>query len=122
MDEHPQPVRELRRLYHLKLAYRAAFEAQSLAREGAGEPAAEKMAAALELAPEDDYLQALAGEVYFRLADRERAVAHFRQAVCLNPKARCYLTLFGNAELYDAEFRSAVERAAGPKASEEKSR
>lgn len=111
VDEHRSPVAELRRIYHVKLAYPHAYRARSLAQEDSPDaPVVEAaLTRALQLAPDDDFLHALAAETFYRLGRRQDAARHFRCAVELNPKARCYLTLFGADQLYDAEFRSSVE-------------
>jgi uncharacterized Ntn-hydrolase superfamily protein len=103
VDEHRDPVRELRRIFNVKRAYTHAHRARTLAREG-GEGAEEELAAALALAPDDDYLHVLAAEVCYRQGDRECALRCFRRALDLNPKARCYLTLFAADQLYDPAF------------------
>jgi uncharacterized Ntn-hydrolase superfamily protein len=112
VDEHLDPVGELRRIFSVRQAYIRAYAAQEISRTGdsarQGE-VDELLAAALKLAPHDDYLHALAAGCYYRLGDRDRAARSFRRAIGLNPKARCYLTLFGAAQLYDAEFRSLLD-------------
>jgi uncharacterized Ntn-hydrolase superfamily protein len=105
VDEHRDPVRELRRIFNAKRGYAHAYDARNLARDG-NPGAGEALARALALAPDDDYLHALACEVYYRLGDRGRAERSFRLALSLNPKARCYLTLFGADELYAPAFRA----------------
>jgi len=107
VDDHGDPIGELRRIYQVREAQGLAWQARQLARDGAAGAAA-AMADALTLNPRDDLVLAMAAEVAFRQGDRARAAELLRQAMARNEKAICYVTIFGADELYDDAFRREV--------------
>jgi uncharacterized Ntn-hydrolase superfamily protein len=80
VEDHPEPLRELRRLLGLQDAYREAGEGDRLTAEGDFEAAAGRYLAAYELAPECIELEFWAG-LSMALHDLERGTEHVRAAV-----------------------------------------
>jgi len=108
VDDHPRPVAELRRLYHVQKSYQLVFQARSI--EDDDEAVEQLVAEAMALNGEDDLVLAIADEHAYGHGDREQACQYLRRAIRNNEKAVCYLTLFGAEELYDDEFRLTVLR------------
>jgi uncharacterized Ntn-hydrolase superfamily protein len=89
VEDHPQPLVELRRLLRLARAYEMAGLADELSAEGAHTRAAELYSAAAELAPESEELTFWAG-IGIASEDLERGSALVQQAAAAQP---AWLTL-----------------------------
>jgi uncharacterized Ntn-hydrolase superfamily protein len=83
VEDHPEPLDELRRLLGLADAYREAGEGDRLSAEGDFDGAAARYLAAFELAPECIELEFWAG-LSMASRDPERGTEHVRAAVCRN--------------------------------------
>lgn len=85
IEDHPQPLVELRRLLRLHRAYGANSEGDRLITEGKHDDAALAFARARELAPENDELQFWSALTLFRSGSEDEALALFREAFARNP-------------------------------------
>lgn len=81
VEDHPEPLPELRRLLDLHSAYRLAGQADELAAEGRHEEATELYRAALERQPDSHELRFWAGLGAAQAGDLERAVSDVRAAI-----------------------------------------
>jgi uncharacterized Ntn-hydrolase superfamily protein len=85
VDDHADPVVELRRLLRLQRAYDLAGEADELMGEGRPEEAAPRYVRASELAPESDELLFWAGLALAHSGDLETGVDAVRRAASVHP-------------------------------------
>jgi uncharacterized Ntn-hydrolase superfamily protein len=85
VDDHPDPLAELRRLHHLQRAYDLSEQAEELVAEGRHEEAAPLFEQAAEVAPESDELLFWSGLAAAQGGDMAVAVARVRAAAALNP-------------------------------------
>jgi uncharacterized Ntn-hydrolase superfamily protein len=85
VEDHPEPLRELRRLVVLHDAYGEAAEGDRLVGEGDPEAAAARYVAAYEIAPECVELEFWAGLSMLHAGDGERGLEHVRAAVRRRP-------------------------------------
>lgn len=81
VEDHPEPLSELRRLLGLHSAYRLAGQADELAAQGRHEEAAELYRAAAERQPDSHELRFWAGLGIAQAGDMERGVADVRAAM-----------------------------------------
>lgn len=91
VEDHPQPLAELRRLVRLDGAYTLADEADELVNQGRHDEAALLYAQAGELAPESHELRFWAGLGAAQSGDLDRGVADVRQAIAMHPGWRTLL-------------------------------
>ena len=80
VEDHPEPLRELRRLLGLHDAYRLASRAEDELADGHPDEADRLFARAAELAPEADELRFWASLGYARSGQLDLALAHFEAA------------------------------------------
>lgn len=85
VDDHADPLAELRRLYHLHVAYETSEEAETLAAEGRHSDAAPLFQRAAELAPESDELLFFSGLAAAVAGDMDAALDRVRRAIAVNP-------------------------------------
>jgi uncharacterized Ntn-hydrolase superfamily protein len=85
VEDHPEPLHELRRLVGLQDAYALAGEGDRLAGEGDHAAAAAQYIAAYEAAPECIELEFWAGLAFVGTGDDERGLRHVRAAVGFHP-------------------------------------
>jgi len=85
VEDHTDPVTELRRVLVLSRAYTLAGEADELLAEGRADEAGEKYRAAAELAPESDELLFWAGLALAGTGDVEGGVEAVRRAAGTHP-------------------------------------
>jgi uncharacterized Ntn-hydrolase superfamily protein len=88
VEDHPDPVGELRRLLVLHRAYEAAEEADGLVAEGRFDEAARRYERAAELAPGNDELLFWAGLGAAQGGDLERGLDQVRRAIAIQPAWR----------------------------------
>lgn len=88
VDDHPEPLRELRRLLDLHVAYRLAGRADELVGEGEHEQAAHLFHQASQLAPDNHELRFWAGLGAAQSGDLELALAEVRAAIQAHPPWR----------------------------------
>jgi tetratricopeptide (TPR) repeat protein len=86
VDDHPDPLVELRRLHTLDRAYGLAGDAEGLAADGLHDEAAHLFDEALALAPGSDELLFWAGLATAASGDVAGAVERVRAAAELNPR------------------------------------
>jgi uncharacterized Ntn-hydrolase superfamily protein len=86
VDDHSDPLAELRRLHHLQRAYHLSERAEELAAEGRHEDAAPLFVQAYEQAPESDELLFWAGLSSAQGGDMATALERVRAAAALNPR------------------------------------
>ena len=91
VEDHAEPLAELRRLVELSGAYALAGEADELVNEGRQDEAARLYEQAGELAPGSHELRFWAGLGAAQAGDLERGVADVRQAVAVHPGWRTLL-------------------------------
>ena len=91
VEDHPEPLAELRRLVALNGAYQLAGEADELVNQGRHDEAARLYEAAAELAPQSHELRFWAGLGAAQAGDLERGVADVRQAIATHPGWRLLL-------------------------------
>ncbi len=85
VEDHPDPLAELRRVLGVARAYELASEGDELVGEGRHEEAAERYAAALELAPDNDELLFFAGVAAIHGGASDQAIERVRRAMAANP-------------------------------------
>ncbi len=85
VEDHADPVGELRRLLRLQRAYELAGEADELMGEGRLDEAAPRYVRAAELAPESDELLFWAGLALAQKGDLEAGVDAVRRAAAVHP-------------------------------------
>jgi uncharacterized Ntn-hydrolase superfamily protein len=81
VDDHPDPLPELRRLVSLQEAYTLATRGDDLVSEGRHDEAAEAYRRAAELAPENDELRFWAGLGYAQAGDLDTGAQLVREAI-----------------------------------------
>jgi len=81
VEDHPEPLVELRRLAGLHDAYVLAGEGDELAGAGDHDAAARRYVEAHERAPESAELEFWAGLALIQRGERERGLAHLRAAI-----------------------------------------
>jgi uncharacterized Ntn-hydrolase superfamily protein len=109
VEDHGDPLGELRRLVRFARAYEMAGEADELVAEGEHERATELYMAAAELAPEADELMFWAG-VGVAMADMDRGLELVRAAAAVKPE---WLTLLGRVPSELAPTAAAIREALG---------
>jgi uncharacterized Ntn-hydrolase superfamily protein len=85
VDDHAEPITELRRLLRLQRAYELAGEADELMGEGRPEEAAPRYVRAAEIAPESDELLFWAGLALAHSGDLAGGVDAVRRAASVHP-------------------------------------
>src|SRR3954447_15344921 len=85
VDDHPEPLAELRRLLDLNDAYAAATEGDDLAGEHRHEEAGAAHRRALELAPDSHELLFWAGMATFAGGETDRGLEMIRRAIDMQP-------------------------------------
>jgi uncharacterized Ntn-hydrolase superfamily protein len=85
VDDHPDPLAELRRLHGLQRAYDLSEQAEELAAEGRHDEAAPLFERAAELAPESDELAFWAGLAAAQAGDMDAALERVSSALAVNP-------------------------------------
>jgi len=108
VEDHEDPVGELRRLLGLQRAYELAGEADELMGEGRFDEAAPKYVRAAELAPSSDELLFWAGLGIAQKGDLDAGVDAVRRAAAVNPG---WLTLIDRLSPDFAPAGEAVRRA-----------
>ncbi len=88
VEDDPDPLRELRRLLSLHVAYALAEEADELTAAGHHQEAAERYRRAGELAPQSDELRFWAGLGAAQIGDMESALKSVRAAIVQQPSWR----------------------------------
>jgi uncharacterized Ntn-hydrolase superfamily protein len=110
VDDHPDPVGELRRLLSLQRAYELAGAADELMGEGHHDEAAAKYVRASELAPQSDELLFWAGLALAQTGDLERGADAVRRAAGVHAG---WLTLLDRLSPDFAPAGAAVRRQLG---------
>ena len=95
VEDHPEPLIELRRLAGLHDAYVLAGEGDRLAGEGDHAAAAAMYVSAFERAPGCVELEFWAGLALVQIGDGDRGVAHLRSAIAAHPGWRALLERLG---------------------------
>ena len=108
VEDHPDPLEELRRLARLNEAYMAAGEGDQRVSEGDHDAAARLYQRASALAPESDELRFWGGLGAAQTGDLEGGLAQVRAAIEINPRWRLLLSRLP-AEVAPAA-RSVLER------------
>jgi tetratricopeptide (TPR) repeat protein len=85
VDDHPDPLAELRRLQRLHRAYELSERAEELAAAGRHAEAAPLFQGAAELAPESDELLFFSGLAAAVAGDLDTALERVRRAMSVNP-------------------------------------
>jgi uncharacterized Ntn-hydrolase superfamily protein len=85
VEDHPEPLDELRRLLSLQRAYELATEGDELLAAGRAQEAGDRYRRAQELAPESDELLFWAGLAMAQAGDLEAGVAAVRRAASVHP-------------------------------------
>jgi uncharacterized Ntn-hydrolase superfamily protein len=111
VDDHPDPLDELRRLHTLDHAYGLMVEAEEIAAEGRRDEAAQLIEQALALAPDGDELLFWAAVASAEAGNLTQATERMRAATALNPG---WLDLLGRLEPSiapgAAELREALDQ------------
>jgi uncharacterized Ntn-hydrolase superfamily protein len=108
VDDHPAPLRELRRLYELHLAYEVTTRAEDLTAEGRHDEAARLYQQAAERAPDSDELLFWAGLGAAQAGDVALGVERVQAAARINPR---WIELLGRLEPAVAPSAAAVRAA-----------
>ncbi|HEX4010358.1 MAG TPA: DUF1028 domain-containing protein [Solirubrobacteraceae bacterium] len=110
VEDDPDPLAELARLFALHGAYRLAGRADECVAAGRHDEAAPLYVAAAEQAPDADELRFWAGLGAAHGGDMDGAVAHLRAAVACNPG---WLELLGRLSAQDAPAARALRERLG---------
>ncbi len=86
VEDHPEPIRELRRLVTLQRAYAFGDRAEQAAVDGDARKAETEYARAVRMAADNDELLFWRGAMRMRLGRTEAAVRDVREAVRMNPR------------------------------------
>jgi uncharacterized Ntn-hydrolase superfamily protein len=86
VDDHPNPLAELRRLQGLQVAYDTSEQAEQLVAEGRHDEAAPLFERAAALAPENDELLFWAGLAAAQGGDLDVALERVRAAAAISPR------------------------------------
>lgn len=86
VEDHPEPLVELRRLVRLRRAYRLADESDELLAAGDYEAARARLEEALRLAPENDELRFWAALTLFRVGAEAQALPMLREVFARGPQ------------------------------------
>jgi uncharacterized Ntn-hydrolase superfamily protein len=81
VEDHPDPLVELRRLIEVHEAYTLAYQGDELITDGRGEEAAEKFKQALELVPDNHELQFWAGLTAVQTGNVDGGMSLIRRAI-----------------------------------------
>jgi uncharacterized Ntn-hydrolase superfamily protein len=108
VDDHPDPLRELRRLHGLQRAYDLSTRAEDLVAEGRHDEAAPLFEQAARSAPDSDELLFWAGLGAAQGGDMTVALERVRAAAALNPR---WLDLLGRLKPSVAPSAAAVRDA-----------
>ena len=119
VEDHPEPLTELRRLLALDAAYKLAGQADWLVAAGDHQRAAELYVEAAELVPASDELQFWAGLGAAGAGRLEEALARVRAAIAVNPGWR---ELLDRLPAEVAPSARAVAEALGPESPAHSSR
>ena len=95
VEDHPEPIRELGRLYDLRRAYDLANEGDGYLAAGESEKAYEAYNAALEIVPENDELIFWRGAMLHQAGRESEALVDIKRAVEMNPR---WLMLLGRIQ------------------------
>jgi tetratricopeptide (TPR) repeat protein len=85
VDDHPDPLAEIRRLHRLHRAYELSEQAEALTGEGRHAEAAPLYERAAELAPDSDELLFFSGLAAAVAGDLDAALERVRSAMDVNP-------------------------------------
>jgi len=96
VEDHPSPIRELRRLLTLQRAYALGDEAEEATLAGDVRRAEATYARAVRMAPENDELLFWRGAMRMRLGRKDGAVRDVRDAIRMNPRWRKLLPRLGD--------------------------
>ncbi len=88
VEDHPQPIRELRRLLALRRAYELGDAADQAAIEGRAREAERRYGEAVRMARDNDELLFWRAAMRMRLGNETGAIADVRAAVRMNPRWR----------------------------------
>jgi uncharacterized Ntn-hydrolase superfamily protein len=111
VEDHPDPLVEMRRLHTLHRAYEMSEQAEELTGEGRHEEAAPLYERAAELAPDSDELLFFAGLAAAVAGDLDLALDRVRRAMAVNPGWRELLPRLGpDIAPGAAEVLAALER------------
>ncbi len=86
VEDHPEPLAELRRLVRLRRAYRLADESDELLAAGDYAAARARLEEALTLAPENDELRFWAALTLFRVGEEAQALPMLREVFARGPQ------------------------------------
>lgn len=86
VEDHPEPLAELRRLVRLRRAYRLADESDELLAAGDYAAARARLGEALTLAPENDELRFWAALTLFRVGEEAQALPMLREVFARGPQ------------------------------------
>ncbi len=86
VEDHPEPLAELKRLVRLRRAYRLTDESDELLGQGRFEEARDLLDRALALAPENDELRFWAALTLFRTGREEQGLAMLRDVFSRGPQ------------------------------------
>jgi uncharacterized Ntn-hydrolase superfamily protein len=95
VDDHGDPLAEIRRLHTLHLAYELSEQAETLTGEGRHAEAAPLYERAAELAPDSDELLFFSGLAAAVAGDLDAALERVRRAMSVNPGWRALLPRLG---------------------------
>jgi len=88
VEDHPNPIRELKRLLTLHRVYYLIDEGEEMLVRGEAEKAVSTIKKAIELNPNSDDAYLDLGMMYMKIGEKEKAINAFKEALRINPKMR----------------------------------
>jgi uncharacterized Ntn-hydrolase superfamily protein len=116
VDDHPNPVPELRRLLNVQLAWNAESDAFAALEAGEVERAGRLAAQAAALAPDNSYMHIALGFITYVAGRRDEALTHFQKARRMDPRFSEVWDTYKGGPLLKRVFedREFVDKVFGP--------
>ena len=88
VEDHPNPIEELKRLLNLHHIYSLIDEAEEMLTLGKIEKALSTVKKAIKLNPNSDDAHLDLGMIYMKIGKKEKAIEAFKETLRINPKMR----------------------------------
>jgi len=102
VEDHPNPIRELKRLLKLHRLYYLIDDAEEMLVHGDTERAISTIKKAIKLKPNSDDAYLDLGMVYIKIGEKENAMNAFKETLRINPKMKTVVKQLPNVGLIEA--------------------